>query len=681
MRVLVLALALSGLLSCSPDAELDTPTSTAASPADWPAYMGDQGRSHFSALTDITPGNVAGLQVAWTYDAGELREGESTMHTSPLIVDGVLYGLSPRLEAFALDAATGEERWRFDPGETVAEQRGLMWWSAGGERRVYYVADAQLIGLDAETGRLLNDFANNGRLDLRPAGRQGPLTVTAPGVVYKDRIILGFSTSESANALPGMIRAFDIDSGAELWRFNTIPVPGDPAAQTWIPETLAIAGGANNWAGMTLDEQRGLLFVPTGSATPDFYGAARPGDNLFANSLLAIDAESGEYRWHFQAVRHDLWDRDLPAPPTLVEVERNGTVVDAVAQTTKTGELYVFARDSGLPLFDILEGQALPSVFPDERPAQSQPLSTVTFTRQTFEITQRNPQAAEFVQEQIAGLDQRRWSPPSLSGALIYPAFDGGANWGGAAFMPDGNKLIVNAQELGGILQLLPISGTSVRRGLYVQHCASCHGADREGNAVGPSLEALQGTESSAAIAEVLQSGRGRMPSFATLSPVEINGIIQHLLQPGEGDEVTADDFNIAFGGYKRVLDQDGLPGNTPPWGTLTAIDLDTGERDWQIPLGNYPGFDDLNFGAENYGGPVVTASGLVFIAATPDAKFRAFSVHDGALLWESDLPAAGFATPAIYSVSGRQYVVIAAGGGKLGAPSAASYVAYSLAD
>lgn len=682
MKLFIALLLASACLSCSPQPDRSNGSTPGVSPlagADWPAYLGDYGRSHYSALEEITPDNVAQLEVAWAYDAGELRAGASTMHTSPLIVDGILYGLSPRLVAFALDAATGEEIWRFDPGATVAEQRGLMWWQRGGEHRLLYVADSQLVALDADSGTLITDFANGGRLELQPGDRAGPLTVTVPGVVYQDSVIVGFSTSESANALPGMIRAFDVRSGDELWRFNTIPLPGQPAAQTWASQSLPLTGGANNWAGMTLDEERGLLFVPTGSATPDFYGAMRPGDNLFANSLVALNAGDGSYRWHFQVVRHDLWDRDLPAPPTLVHLQREGVEIDAVAQTTKTGHLFLFERDTGRPLYEIVESEGLPSVFPDERPAASQPLSTVSFTRQAFELTTRSNAAADFVSEQIANLDQRLWAPPSLSGALIYPAFDGGANWGGAAYNPDGDKLIVNAQELGGILRLVPISGTSVRRGLYVQQCAACHGVDREGTAIGPALEYLEGSESSEQISAILASGRGRMPSFASLSDAEKQGITAHLLQPGEDDRVTAENFNIAFGGYKRVIDHQGLPGNTPPWGTLSAIDLASGAVDWQINLGNYPGFEDLNFGAENYGGPVVTASGLVFIAATPDRKFRAFSASDGELLWESDLPAAGFATPSVYSAAGRQYIVIAAGGGKLGAPSGSYYVAYRL--
>ena len=671
-RAAALALAFAGAA---------TAPAAAGQDVDWPVYLGDAGRSHYSVLDQIDRGNVQDLEVAWTYDSGELREGGSTMYTSPLVVDGVLYGLSPRLVAFALDAATGAERWRHDPGLPGAAQRGLMWWDDEGGPRLFYTAGRILIALDPATGEPVEAFGDGGRLDLTPPGETGPLTVTAPGVVFEDRLLFGFSTSESEGALPGSIRAFDAGTGGLLWRFDSIPRPDDPGAETWAPGALENAGGANTWTAMTLDEERGLLFAPTGSATPDFYGGGRPGDNLYANCLLALDARTGELRWHYQVVRHDIWDRDLPSPPTLVQVERGGAVVDAVAVTTKSGHLYVFDRDTGESLYEIVEEETLPSDIPGEVPAPTEPVSAVAVTRQAFEITARSPEATAFVQEVIADFDLRPWAPPTLNGTLFFPGYDGGAEWGGSAFDPGANRLIVNMSEIGGILQLYEVPVGFSDGGVYAEHCGSCHGPGLEGTANGPSLDGVVDRLGRAAINAVLREGRGRMPPFAHLEEFERRGVLRHLAASDDerAAETPTTEVRYAHGGYRWVRDHEGLPGNTPPWGTLTSIDLATGGFDWQVPLGDYLGHEGLGYGAENYGGPVVTAGGLVFIAATPDRKFRAFDIRTGDELWQATLPAAGFSTPVTYTAGGRQYVVIAAGGGRRGPPSGSEYWAFSL--
>ena len=673
MRRGLAALVFAGAAAAAPVA--------AGQDTDWPVYLGDAGRSHYSALDQIDRGNVHDLEVAWTYDSGALREGGSTMYTSPLVVDGVLYGLSPRLVAFALDAATGAERWRHDPGLPGAAQRGLMWWDDDGGPRLFYTAGRILIALDPATGEPVEAFGDGGRLDLMPPGETGPLAVTAPGVVFEDRLLFGFSTSESDGALPGSVRAFDARTGGLLWRFDSIPRPDDPGAETWAPGALENAGGANTWTAMTLDEERGLLFAPTGSATPDFYGGGRPGDNLYANCLLALDARTGELRWHYQVVRHDIWDRDLPAPPTLVRLERDGAAVDAVALTTKSGHLYVFDRDTGESLYEIREEETLPSDIPGEVPAPTEPVSAVAVTRQTFEITARSPEATAFVEEVIADFDLRPWAPPTLNGTLFFPGYDGGAEWGGSAFDPDTNRLIVNMSEIGGILQLYEVPAGYSDGGVYAEHCGSCHGPGLEGTANGPSLDGVVDRLGRAEITAVLREGRGRMPPFAHLDAVERRGVLRHLAASAEerAAETPTTEVRYAHGGYRWVRDHEDLPGNTPPWGTLTSIDLADGGFDWQVPLGDYLGHEGLGYGAENYGGPVVTAGGLVFIAATPDRKFRAFDVRTGDELWQATLPAAGFSTPVTYTAGGRQYVVIAAGGGRRGPPSGSEYRAFSL--
>ena len=672
LRRMLLGVALAGLAGGAPNAR--------GQDTDWPVYLGDAGRSHYSALDPIDRGNVQDLAVAWTYDSGELRAGGSTMYTSPLVVDGVLYGLSPRLVAFALNAATGEELWRHDPELPGAAQRGLMWWDGEGGARLFYTAGRILVALDPATGEPVDTFGDGGRLDLTPAGESGSLSVTAPGVVFEDRLVFGFSTSESDGALPGSIRAFDAGTGDLMWQFNSIPRPDDPGAETWAPGSLENAGGANTWTAMTLDEERGVLFVPTGSATPDFYGGRRPGDNLYANCLLALDARTGELRWHYQVVRHDIWDRDLPSPPTLVQLERDGTVIDAVAVTTKSGQLFVFDRDTGESLYEIVEEETLPSELPGEVPAPTEPVS-IAVTRQAFEITTRSPEATAHVQEIIEDFDLRSWAPPTLDGTLFFPGYDGGAEWGGSAFDPDTNRLVVNMSEIGGILQLYEIPAGFSDRGVYAEHCGSCHGPDLEGTTNGPSLADAVERLDRAEIDTVLREGRGRMPSFAHLEEIERRGVLRHLAAPEEARaaEVPSTEVRYAHGGYRWVRDHEGLPGNTPPWGTLTSVDLATGDFDWQVPFGDYPDHEGLGYGAESYGGPVVTAGGLIFIGATPDRKFRAFDVRTGEELWQADLPAAGFSTPVTYTAGGRQYVVIAAGGGRMGPPSGSEYVAFSL--
>ena len=669
MRTICVILAVSWLSACAPKTD-----------SDWPVYLGDAGRRHYSALDQITRDNVSRLEVAWVYDAGELRGGGSTMYTSPLVIDGVLYGLSPRLVAFALSAATGEELWRFEPGGNGAAQRGLMWWEHDGGARLFYTAGRELLALDASDGTPIEGFGDNGRLDLTPSGdRTGSLSVTVPGVVFENLIILGFSTSESAGAFPGSVRAFSALDGALVWQFNTIPAPGDPGSETWADGALAQAGGANAWTGMTLDEERGLLYAPTGSATPDFYGANRLGDNLYANSLLAIDARTGQLRWHYQVVRHDLWDRDNPSPPTLVQLDRDGRTIDAVALTTKSGHLYVFDRETGESMYPIVEVDQLPSTLVGEVPASTQRVSTVAFSRQTFEITTRTEEATSFVEEQIEEWDLRPWAPPRVGTVLFQPWYDGGAEWGGSAFDPNDNRLILNANDVPGVLQLTEIPVGFSDYGTYAEHCGSCHGLTLEGTEIAPSLVGVRDRLDIGEIREIIREGSGRMPGFGHFNDIEHRAVLRYMSAPEpEIDEPTTE-VRYVLGGYVYLRDHEGLPGNTPPWGTLNSIDLATGDIAWTIPFGNYPSHPDLGFGAVNYGGPVVTASGLIFIAATPDKMLRAYDTRDGEILWEAELPAAGFSTPAVYSVDGKQFVVIAAGGGRTGPPSAAEYVAFSL--
>ncbi len=671
---------------------------------DWKVYGGGPDSIRYSLLDQINRSNVHQLRVAWSYDTGDAFEG-SEMQCNPIIIDGVLYATSPKLRVFALDAATGEQRWSFDPfqGEKITSKirnRGLTYWEDGEDKRIFVVARQYLYALDARSGQPVVGFGNNGRIDLREGLGREPetqsISATTPGVIYKDLLILGSIVSEALPASPGDIRAFDVRTGEQRWSFHTIPHPGEFGYETWPPEAWKYIGGANNWCGMSLDEKRGIVFAPTGSAAFDFYGANRLGDNLFANTLLALKAETGERIWHFQAVKHDVWDRDFPAPPSLVTVRRDGRLVDAVAQITKSGHVYVFERETGEPLFPIEYRRVTQSDVPGEVLAEMQPLplKPPPFARQELTddmLTHRTAEAARVVRERFRQLRSGpQFTPPSLEGTIVFPGLDGGGEWGGAAFDPETGLLYVNSNEMAWILRLVPKprGGTGGRR-QYNRNCAMCHKEDLSGSPPEfPSLQGIARKRDRTRLAAVIREGRGRMPGYKHLGEKTIQAIVQ-FLETG-ADTATAAversspiDLAYTHDGYNKFLDPDGYPAIAPPWGTLNAINLDTGEIMWQIPFGEHPELAAQglkNTGSENYGGPVVTAGGLVFIGATNyDKKFRAYDKLTGELLWETTLPAAGNATPATYEVNGRQFVVIGAGGGKWGAPSGGTYVAFAL--
>lgn len=667
---------------------------------DWPAYGGGPEDIRYSRLKQINRANVSKLQVAWSYDT---TDGPGDPQTQPIMVNGVLYGITPKHKVIALDGATGKRLWQFDSGVAGrGPNRGLVYWSAGKERRILATVQSFLYALNAETGKPVADFGAAGRIDLRadlvrPADEQS-IVLTTPGIIYKDLLIIGGRLPEALPAPFGDIRAYDVRTGKLRWTFHTIPRPGEFGYDTWPKDAWTYSGAANNWAGMALDQKRGIVYVPTGSAATDFYGADRIGDDLFANTLLALNAETGQRIWHFQAVKHDIWDRDFPSPPSLVTVTRGGERVDAVAQTTKQGWVYLFDRANGKPLFPIEYRRYPASEVPGEAAAETQPLPTkpLPFARQLLTedmLSNRTPAVHAWALEEFRKLrTQGQFLPFAVEkDTVIFPGYDGGAEWGGSAFDPQTGLLYVNANDLAWTGKLAEnASGNSGRR-LYLTNCANCHRDDMGGAPPQiPALTNLQVRMNTQQVSAIVRSGAGRMPSFPNLRQEDVAAIAQFILR-GESKEMepaakkNAGNQAYRFTGYHRFLDPDGYPAVAPPWGTLNAINLNTGEYAWKIPLGEYPALAAQgmkNTGTENYGGPIVTAGGLVFIAATNyDRKFRAFDKTTGKLLWETTLPFAGNATPVTYEIGGRQYVVIFATGGKSGqgAASSCAYVAFAL--
>jgi quinoprotein glucose dehydrogenase len=684
-----------------------TGSSEKAGYREWRMFGGGPENIHYTTLGQINRDNLNQLEVAWTYDTGDAFEG-SEIQCNPIIIDGVLYATSPKVRVIALEAATGRLIWSFDPNEGrrglgKMRNRGVTYWEDGDDKRIYFAFRHWLYSIDAKTGRPVKGFGSDGRIDLRENLGRDPqgqtITISTPGVVYKDMLIVGSLVGEALPAAPGYIRAYDLRTGKLRWVFHTIPHPGEFGYDTWPKDAWQYIGGANNWSGMVVDQARGLVFAPTGSAAFDFYGGNRHGDNLFANTLLCLDANTGKRVWHFQAVKHDVWDRDFPSAPALVTVKRGGRSIEAVAQISKSGHVFVFERETGKPLFPIEYRKVPTKGVEGEWFAETQPLPVLPppFARQFLTeemLTRRTPEAHKTVLERFRKTRSNgQFEPPSLEGTIIFPGYDGGGEWGGAAFDPETGLFYVNSNEMAWILKIIERPKTKPLpsgKNLYESNCASCHKMDLSGSPPEfPSLINLGKKLSDSDVRGIIRNGQGRMPGFSSLGREAIEAITIYLMTGKETTTSTTQtraspiDQKYTFDGYNRFLDPDGYPAVQPPWGTLNAIDLNEGKIVWQIPLGEYPALASQgmkNSGSENYGGAIVTENGLLFIGATNyDKKFRVFDKLNGKLLWETELPAAGNATPATYQINGRQFVVIAAGGGKFGAPSGGSYVAFAL--
>lgn len=690
----------------------------------WTVTGGSNASLHYSSLAEIDTGNVNQLKIAWEYHTNDADTAKhSQMQCNPIIVHGVMYVTSPKLRLMALDAASGKEIWVFDPGSAsknkegynfiLNNNRGVSYWSDKEDRRILYTAGSILYAVNASTGKIIASFGNAGRIDLHDGlGRDVKdlyVAATSPGIIYKDLYILGSRVDEGPAAAPGHIRAYDVRTGKLQWIFHTIPQPGEYGYDTW-EDTIAYKhiGGANSWSGFSLDEQRGILFAPTGSASFDFYGGKRKGKNLFANCLIAIDAATGKRIWHFQFIHHDVWDRDLPTPPALVTINKDGKQIDAVAQPTKNGMLYLFERTTGKPIYPIDELAVDTSTeMPGEKLWPTQPIPQIPkpFIRQTFTANDINPYLPDSSINKLKK-DLRRYRygnmflPPGKKTSVVFPGYDGGAEWGGPSFDPETGYLYVNANEMGWLLTLTETKAVPAKKEnygqaglrLYIQNCMACHGPDRKGSGNYPSIAEANKKYRADSLLYLINNGRRRMPSFQRLDEAEKKAIAAFILDMKKEQQKkfiapaqpvdTFRNLPYTITGYYKFLSPEGYPAISPPWGSLTAINLNTGNYVWKKNLGEYPELKAKGIpptGTENYGGSVVTAGGLLFIAATRDGKIRAFNKYNGKLLWEYVLPAPGYATPGMYAINEKQYLVIACGGGKPGTKSGDSYVAFAL--
>ncbi len=691
--------------------------------SNWHTYGGNKENNHYSALKQVDTNNVQFLKPVWEFHTGDEDNG-TQIQVNPIVVDDIFYGVSPKLKLFALEAASGKKRWIFDPSDSSNQDvkgagyfsvnvcRGVTYYTDGKNKKcIFYSAGSSLFCINANTGKPIASFGNNGSIDLHnDLGKNVQdlyVSSTTPGIIFKDLIIIGTRVSEDASAAPGHIRAYDVNTGKLRWIFHTIPQPGEAGYDSWEDKNAyQYIGGANAWSGFSLDEANGIVYAPIGSASFDFYGGKRKGANLFANSLVALNAATGKRIWHFQTVHHDLWDRDLPTAPVLLDVNHNGKKIPAVAQPTKSGFVFVFNRLTGEPLFPIHETKVPDSSFlQGEKPFATQPIPELPkpFVRQILTENDLNPlvSAEEYklLKKQLSNYNTgNMFNPPSKKGTVIFPGYDGGAEWGGAGVNPNTGVIFINASEMPWILSMVDQhqqqqveTNEQAAKRLYTRNCMGCHGPDLKGAGNYPSLIGIEKKYSPNSFYALLSAGRRMMPAMNQLDSQEKNalmiylfGLKQEWTKKFKGklnikDERTQMPF--ASTGYNKFLTRDGYPAVSPPWGTLNAINLNTGALVWKTTLGDYPELKakGIHSGTENYGGPVVTAGGLVIIAATSDAKIRAFNQSTGKLLWEYDLPAAGFATPIVYQVKGKQFVSIACGGGKLGKKSGDCYLTFAL--
>lgn len=660
----------------------------------WGVSHGDPGSRRYSALTQIDRTNVHRLREAWTYrskDVENLQPGWRGVQSNAIVVGDTLFAPTAGRAIVALDAVTGRERWRYQVEqprrvglEDAPARRGLVYWPGqeGHAPRVVFASGTWLYALDPQTGKPLAGFGQNGRTPLPTGG-------TAVGVIWRGAYIVP--------GLKGDLFSFDLRDGRQLWRFHTIPKPGEFGADTW---RGSVRDGANPWGGVALDDTRGIVFLAVGAPRPDFIGVERHGDNLFSNCLVAIEAATGRRLWHFQNVRHDIWDVDNPAPPNLVTVTRDGRKIDAVACVTKTGITLLVDRVTGKSIFPFELRRAPASKLPGEVTAPYQPAPRLPepFSKMDFgrdDVTDRSPDTRASVEAQLARANLGWFEPFELGKPTAFFGIHGGSEWPGGAVDVATGRLYVAANHIPWTITVFrdddppPAQPATAGDRTYQQFCAACHGPDRRGIGTAPPLRGLRHGMDDAGVRALLQTGRGAMPPMPQLDDAQRAALLDFLFArdrpaaPAAGRAAASTTPRYAISGYRKLLDADGYPGSKPPWGTLNCLDLNTGKILWRVPLGEHPEITPPGApktGTENFGGASVTAGGLVFVAGTRDEKIRAFDKDTGEELWSAKLPWGGFAPPSIYEAGGRQFVVIAAtGGGKLAGPSGDAWVAFAL--
>jgi glucose dehydrogenase len=655
----------------------------------WTRSQGDAGSRRYSALAGINRQNVGSLETAWVYHSGD---GARNIQCTPIVVDGVMFAPTAGRAIVALDAATGRERWRFQvaqpahPGlEDEPARRGLVYWPGDGEAapRIIFGSGDWIYALDPKTGRLLDSFGEQGRTAL-------PTGATVGGVVYKGVFVTA--------GLYGDIYGFDVRSGAQRWRFHTVPHGNEFGADTW---SGADPGQANCWGGLSLDSDRGIVFAAIGAAQPNFIGVDRIGDNLYGDCVLALDAVTGRRLWYFQNVRHDIWDLDNAAPPPLLTITREGRKVDAVACVSKAGVLLLLDRTSGKPIFPFRLRRAPVSLLPGEHtaPYQPDPELPEPISRPEFrleDVTTRTPQAHDFVMKQVLRATYGWFEPFSVGRPNLFMGTRGGGEWSGAAVDLPTGRVYVSSNRVVSMVAVLatdeadrdPRFPPSQGERVYQQSCASCHGPNRAGNGMIPPLIGIRNRMGEDQIRELLRTGRNAMPPAPPMAAEQRDALLDFLLRRNQPPSRPAENGasgapKYTYSGFNFLTDDQGYPGIKPPWGLLSCYDLNTGRIVWRVPLGEYAELTRQGLprtGTQNLGGATVTAGGLVFCAGTAEQMIRAFDADTGAELWKAKLPWSGYAAPAVYEVHGREFVVITAtGGGKVGGPVGDAYVAFAL--